>query len=369
MSMSALASRLYHWERWAWLAALVGLLLVGVAFWVSGTDTFKSYWFAWVFWTGLGLGGLSMLMLHRLTPGRWNHFTRMPAEAATHTLPWMALLLLPVAFGMETIFPWPRPGYFDGLEMPHKAAFYQVSAFWWRNICYMLIFVLLARRMRRGHGRRGGAIGVILFGIILLFASTDWIMSLDPKWYSSMFVVIALVSQFLSALAFFILLIGLFARSEGYRAELSPQHLHDLGNMLLAFVTFWMYVTFSQFMLIWSADLPHEIVWYEHRGHGGWQWVAAAIVLVQFAIPFALLLSRARKRHHRRLWPIAAIVWVAGILYIYWLIRPNYHPEGLSISWLDPLLFLAIGAFWIALFLNQLRKEPLMLTRTKPAHA
>jgi hypothetical protein len=202
--------------------------------------------------------------------------------------------------------------------------------------------------------------GIIAYVLCMNFASIDWVMSLDPKWFSTIFVEIFIVGHFLSALALVTALLALFARDPALGEAIPAKAFHDLGNMLLAFVIFWTYVTFSQFLIIWSGNLPKEIGWYLDRSRGGWQWFAGVLAVCQFFLPFALLLSRAAKRNGQRLAGIALGIFLANILAVFWLIAPSFHPQGFFVHWLDFAELIALGGFWFALFFNYLKQQPLL---------
>jgi hypothetical protein len=191
------------------------------------------------------------------------------------------------------------------------------------------------------------------------FASTDWVMSLNPQWYSTIFVEVFAVGQFLSALA---LVTALLAFLEASRAAdpIPTKIFHDLGNMLLSFVIFWAYVAFAQFLIIWSGNLPKEISWYLDRSRGGWQWFALALLILAFLLPFALLLSRATKQNRRRLATISISIVIANVLIDFWFVAPTFHPTGIHVHWLDLAELLALGGFWFALFFYYLKQQSLL---------
>jgi hypothetical protein len=202
--------------------------------------------------------------------------------------------------------------------------------------------------------------GLVLYVLCMNFASTDWVMSLEPEWYSTIFVVIFMAGQFLSALALMTALLAVFSGHGSLAESLPTKVFHDLGKMLLAFVIFWIYVSFSQFLVIWSGNLPKEISWYLHRSAGGWQWVALVLMLSQFFIPFALLLSRAAKRQKFRLAMIAVLIVVASVLNIFWLVAPSFHPTRCSVHWMDLAELLALGGIWSFTFIFFLKRRPLL---------
>jgi hypothetical protein len=351
----ALQDRFAKWQRNAWIIGAVGfvLWLIGILF--ARHTAFQSYWFAWVYWSGLGFGALSILLTHLLSGGAWGEAVRPSIKAATLTIPLMALLIIPVFFSMGDVFPWANP---HGLteSAPHKRAYLTVPWFIVRAVLYFVILGFLAKLLRervdtpaeRTVGPASGA-GIVTYGLCMLFASTDWVMSLEPRWFSTMLVVIVMAWQFLAALALSVIIVTALARA-GF--PVTQKQLHDLGNLLLAFVIFWTYVSFAQFLIIWSGNLPREISWYLARRAGGWQYAVIALAALQFALPFALLLSRARKRHPQRLLPIAVLIFAASVLNVFWLIVPSFRPNGFRVQWLDAVAFVAIGGLWVGTLLR-----------------
>lgn len=349
--------------RWiAWIVAAFGGLFLLVGYFIARPQFFRAYWMAWVFWGGISLGAVAMLMMQALTGGRWSALLRRPVEAAASTLPLVPFLMLPAAFGFEEIFPWAAPGYFAGHARPHHQAYLTETWFWLRAAVYFVLLIPFAffvrtytraAELQPAGGNRSillalGGVGAVVYVICINFASTDWVMSLEPDWHSTIFAIIFMVSQFLSALALCSVIPLLSPTIK------EPALLRDIGNLLLAFVVFWAYVSFSQFLIIWSGNLPREISWYVHRRDGGWPVVALLLGLGQFLLPFALLLSRATKHRPRLLASIAGFILAANALHIYWLIAPSYHPQSAAPHWLDVFAFITVGGIWMASYFRKL---------------
>jgi hypothetical protein len=372
----ALPSQLQQAGRKALLAALAAsaLCLVGIFF--NRPQFFQSWLVAWVFFAGLSFGALVIVMMQALTGGAWGLAIRRLCEAAMMTLPLVGLLFLPVILGAHDLFSWSRPGAFSThAQWQHKHAYLNLPFFSARACFYFVTLSALAFLLRRlsvaqdkGADRTlcskwisrlsGG--GLVFYVLCMNFASTDWVMSLEPDWYSTIFVVILMSGQFLSALALMTALLALLAGREPFAAMITAKHFHDLGNLLLAFVIFWIYVSFSQFLIIWSGNLPKEISWYLHRSTGGWKWVALFLMFFQFLAPLSLLLLRAAKRKRERLGAIAAMILLANVVNVYWLVAPAFHPRGVHIHWLDFAALIAVGGFWTAMFLFFLARQPLL---------
>jgi hypothetical protein len=348
----------------AWFACALGALFLLVGYFVARPAFFRAWWMAWIFWGGISLGAFALLCLQALTGGHWSALLRRPAQAATQTLPLVALLMLPVAAGLPHIFPWAEPDFFSVHPLPHHQHYLTQGWFCFRAALYFVLLVPLAFLVRaytraaelrpRGSNRALlaalGGVGAVLYVLTMNFASTDWVMSLEPEWSSTIFAIIFMAGQFLSALALSAVVALLTASPEA----LAPALLRDVGNLLLAFVIFWAYVTFSEFLIIWSGNLPREISWYIHRRQAGWPAVVLVLGIAQFVLPFALLLSRAAKHRPRLLASMAGVILAANLLHIYWLIAPAYHPESAAPHWLDCAALLAIGGLWMATFLGKL---------------
>jgi len=204
----------------------------------------------------------------------------------------------------------------------------------------------------------GPGLGLLI--ITITFAAIDWVMSLDPAWSSTIFGLIFVASWSLSALAFGILVMSWLARREPMNAVVRTSHFNDWGNLLMALVMLWMYFAFSQYLIIWSGNLPEETVWYVARKHGGWGVIALGIVILQFAFPFLTLLSRAAKKSPQKLGMLALLILIMRVVDVIWLIEPSFNRERFHLSWMDLAAPIAIGGLWIATFAWQLQKRSLV---------
>jgi hypothetical protein len=202
--------------------------------------------------------------------------------------------------------------------------------------------------------------GLIFWGFSVTFMAIDWVMSLSPHWYSTMFGLLFIAGQGLSAMSFLIAVLVFLSNFRPMSEVLTARHFHDLGKLLLANVMIWAYFSFSQFLIIWAGNLPQEIPWYIERLKGGWQYVALIIVLGHFALPFALLLSRDLKRNFKLLATIALFILSMRLVDVYWQVMPDASKGGLAVSWLDLAAPLGLAGIWLASFLMQLEKRPLM---------
>jgi len=202
--------------------------------------------------------------------------------------------------------------------------------------------------------------GIVLLAFTVTFAVFDWVMSLEPHWFSTIFGMLFLGGQGLGAMAFVIVIAYLLARRADYARVLAPTILNDLGNLLLAFVMIWAYLSFSQMLIIWAGNLPEEIPWYLNRIAGGWNIIAILLAVFYFAVPFFVLLSRRNKRQHRRLATIALGIIVARLLDLFFLIMPEFYKGRLGVHWLDVAAIAGIGGLWITMFLWRLGSQPLL---------
>jgi hypothetical protein len=258
--------------------------------------------------------------------------------------------------------------------LQHKAAYLNVNFFWIRTAVYFAIWIILiffinkwsldqdraAKPSLVNRLQKISGPGILLYVLTLTFASIDWVMSLDPHWFSTIFGFVFVIGQAVLAMAFAIVVVGWLAPHQPLSEVLRTQHFHDLGNLLLAFVMLWAYISLSQFIIIWSGNLPEEITWYVHRLHGGWQWLALGIVMFHFAVPFVLLLSRQTKRRIEILSKVALAMIFMRLVDLFWIVAPNFHPEKLHIHWMDIFAPLGIGGLWVAAFVWQLKGRALL---------
>jgi hypothetical protein len=339
---------------------------------------FHAYLVGYLLWAGIGIGCLGLLMLHHLVGGWWGFVTQRVLESGARTMPVLALLFVPLLFGLASLYQWAQPqAVAASALLQHKAPYLNVPFFVARALLYFLLWggaAQLLSRWSAAQDRTGDPAltrriqllsgpGLALFGFTVTFAAVDWAMSIEPEWFSTLFGAVFLVGQGLGALAFAIVMVGLLADRRPLAAVLSPARFHDLGNLLLAFVMLWAYLAFSQLLIIWSGNLPEEIHWYLHRMHDPWRAFAFFLIGFHFVIPFLLLLSRFTKRHGRILLGVAAGLLGMRALDLFWLITPTFHEHGFDVHWMDPLVPIGLGGLWLAAFFWQLRRQPLL-----PAH-
>ena len=352
-----------------------GLMLCIVGAFFNSEQFFRSYLLAYLFWIGIALGSFALLMLHHLVGGAWGFVIRRLLESATRTFPLMAMLFLPFILGMHDLYIWARLEEVAADEiLQHKSLYLNVPFFLLRTVLYFSIWIGVSyflnrwsreqdRRSDPSPGRRLGMLsgpGLVLYGGTVTFASIDWAMSLEPHWFSAVYGIMFLVGQILATLAFAITVLALLANHEPFSRVLAPNHFHDLGNLMLAFVMLWAYIAFSQYLIIWSGNLPEEIPWYIHRASGGWEWIGLFLFFFHFFLPFLLLLSRRTKRSVRSLGTVAVAMMVVRLVDLFWLVVPAFHQTALRIHWMDLMAPIGVGGIWIAVFVWQLKGRPLL---------
>jgi hypothetical protein len=362
-------------RRRAWIIGVAAFVLLLVGRFLDPTQFYRSYLLGFSLWVGIALGCMGILMLQHLSGGAWGVVVRRILEAGARTLPFMFLLFTPILTGIGRLYPWADATQVASDELlRHKAAYLNPSSFMLRAVAYFAIWSGIAWMLNRWSdeqdrthdpalvdrlGRLSGA-GIALYVLTMTFASVDWLMSLEPHWFSTIYGIFIVMGQTLSAMAFIILVLAVLAGREPLRGKISARHFHDLGKLLFAFVMVWSYFAFSQFLIIWAGNLPEEIPWYLKRLTGGWQWFGLALALLQFAFPFVLLLSAKLKRDPARLAQVAAFLLAMRLVDNAWMIGPAFHPGQLWIHWMDLAAPVAVGGIWLALFLRYLQTKPLL---------
>jgi hypothetical protein len=352
-----------------------GALLSLAGLWSNPTQFFQSYLMGYMLVLGITLGCLALGMIHQLSGGAWGVLIRRPIGAAARVLPVLTVLFLPIAFGMHQLYEWTHADVVAQSEvLQHKQLYLNTPFFLARAAGYFLVWNALSyflnawgleqdrtddpRIARRMEMLSGG--GLVAYGLTISFASFDWLMSLEPHWFSTIYGVLIIGGQGLAAMAFLILVIVWLSRRPPLQGLVVPALLHDLGNLLLAFVMLWAYFSFSQYLIIWSGNLPEEIAWYLHRLQTGWRAVALTLVAFHFVVPFCLLLSRTVKREGLLVVQVAALILLARLVDLFWLIAPEFHRDGISVSWLDIVLPLTLGSIWLGCFVWQLRGRAIL---------
>ncbi len=363
-------------QKRALIVGVVFMVLLAAGALMNRQQFFRSYLVAFIFWAGIALGSLALLMLQHLTGGGWGLVIRRVLEAAVRTIPIVALMFIPIIIGAHDLYPWTHHEEMSKTPaLAQKARLYlNLPFFVGRAVLYFAIWGLFAylltkwsseqdRTANRSYSKRmqmlsGPGIGV--FVLTVTFASVDWAMSLNPEWFSTIYGLLFVAAWALSALAFVIAVMAFLVRREPLSRVVRPNHFQDLGKLMLAFVMLWAYFSFSQFLIVWSGNLPEEIQWYLPRVRGGWGAIALTVVVFHFAFPFMLLLSASLKRNAGKLMILAVLILVMRLIDFFWMIAPEFSHEGFHVSWMDFVAPLAVGGIWLAAFFWQLAKRPLM---------
>jgi hypothetical protein len=372
---SKLRSDLKQWRTRALGLGILGAVVLAIGLFVNPFQFYRSYLWSYMFIVGLSLGSLGWLMLQYLTGGAWGVVIRRSCEAAARTLPLVMLLFLPIVIGIPNLYEWSHAAKVAADPvLLHKRPYLNVPFFLIRAAVYFAGWNFLAwffNRWSDREDREGGVAphnkmaavagpGLLFLGFTVTFMAVDWILSLDPHWFSTMFGLLFIAGHALTAIAFLITLMVLLHKREPMSEVLTPRHLHDLGKLLLTLVMVWAYFSFSQFLIIWAGNLPDEIPWYIERLRGGWQYIGLMLVICHFALPFALLLSRDLKRDFKLLASIAVFVLFMRLVDLYWLVAPDFTKGRFSLSWMDIAAPVGLIGLWLAYFLTQLEKRPLI---------
>jgi len=373
-----LSERFSRIQRAALAVGVIGLGLCVVQLFQNPAVFFQSYLFAFLFWNGLVVGSLGIMLMHNVTGGNWGTVIRRIVEACSRLLPLSVVLLLPVIIGLvgwHELYNWSRPEFVaHDKTVQMKAAWLNIPFWVGRTAFYFLIWIFWAWRLNRMSAeqdrtadpgiqtrmRQFSAPGLLIFTITATFAYVDWIMSLEPQWFSTMFGAMFLVAQMLEAFAFAVVLLYLLSGRRPFQGAVKTQHYWDLGNLLLAFTMLWAYLSFSQFLIIWSGNLPKEIPWYIRRFSGGWGVIGVFVALFHFGLPFFILLMRFVKKNPRMLYVVALWLFAVRIVDIYWIVIPGLRQRGYVFEWSDVAAPVGVGGIWIAAFLWQFRKRPLL---------
>ena len=370
-----LAGRFDRIQRRAFVLGIAALVLAALDGIRAPEQFFRSYLLAFVFWLGFPLGCAAFLMVHHLTGGFWGLPIRRPLEAGTRTLPLITALVLPLLLGLTRLYSWTNPNLVAADDvLKSKQLYLNLPFFLIRNVIYFAVWWALIRGLNRWsdeQDRTGdprialrlenmSGPGLVLYGLTVTFFSIDWIMSLEPHWFSTIFGMIFMVLQVLSALALAVFVAGFLSQYEPMASVITSDRFNDLGNLVLTFVMLWAYLSFSQFLVIWAGDLINEIPWYLTRSRGGWAMIALLLIFLSFAIPFFLLLMRPIKRRVETLSALCGALILITFVDVYWMVVPAFEKAGPRFYLLDFLLPVGIGGIWVGAFVAQLKSRPLL---------
>lgn len=362
-------------QRWALIAGVVGLVLCVVGATLNSTQFFQSYLWAYLFWFGIAMGTFGIMMIQHVSGGRWGMAIRRLLEAGAMTIPLMAVLFIPILLGIPTLYEWSHADVVQhDAVLAGKQIYLNVGFFIGRAVFYFAVWILMSFLLNRWsvdqdrtenpklprRFRLLSAPGLVIYMLTMTFAVFDWAMSLEPHWFSTIYGAMFVMGQAVSSLSFVIVIAVLLRNRQPLAARLNADLFNDLGNLLLAFTMLWAYMSFSQFLIIWSGDLPEEVTWYLHRSAGGWMTIATLLIVVHFFAPFFLLLIRNNKRRPQLLIGIALLLLVMHLINIFWLVIPAFYQTGIHASWMDLAAPIGIGGIWIAAYIWCLQRKPLL---------
>jgi hypothetical protein len=353
---------------------LIGWAGTATAFALQREQFYFSYLVAFLFFVSIGLGALFFVMISHLSGSVWSVTVRRLMETVMRTIPLGMLLFVPLLFGLPVLYEWARPEAAHDPTLIQKLSYLNEHSFVQRGfiaIGVWSLFALILYRTSRAQDQAGGialtkravkwsAPGVLVLFLSASMAAFDWIMSLNPHWWSTMFGVYYLSG---SAVAFMAVLICicLGLRSAGYlRHSITEEHYHDLGKWLFALTVFWAYIAFSQYMLIWYGNLPEETFYFKYRLVGSWFYFRPLLIFGNFFIPFFILISRRSKRNYKLLAWMAGWLLLMHLADLHWQVMPVFHKTGFSPSWVDVAALVAIGGSYSLLFWSGLREKPLI---------
>jgi hypothetical protein len=360
----------------------IGLIFVVISLLLAvfrPDEFFRAYLLGYMAWLGVTLGSMAILMIRHLTGGGWGMVIRRILGAAMRCLPLMALLFVPILFGLPRLYVWARP--LDSIADKHfrehlqdiTRTYLTVHGFILRAAIYLAIWNLLSFLLTkwsreqdnpplRDNSSRFKAVsgpGLILYAFTISFAAIDWIMSIDPSWISTIYGLLILIGELLSAMCFAVVVERILVNYKPMSELLKPNFVHDHGKWMLTFTMVWAYFSFSQWLIIWAGNLPEEITWYMRRLNGGWGFVGLFLVVFQFAVPFVFLLSRPFKQDVRRLVWLAVWIMLMRYLDLFWIIEPNFA-KTFSLTAADIAVPVAMGGIWLAYFFHNLNSLPLL---------
>ena len=338
---------------------------------------YKGYLFAWLFFLGMSLGAMTAVMVHHLVGGEWGALVRRFGEAAANVLPLLFVLFVPILIGLHRLYPWADPNIHNAV-VGHKQAYLNPGFFIGRYVVYFAVWILTAwllRKLSLQHDRTASrrtahslrvvsAAGLVAYFVTMSLAAVDWIMSLEPGWYSTIFGLLVCVGQAVIGTAMLIIMLELMSGEPPFAARVQPRHFNDLATLLITAVILWAYHAFSQLLVTWMGNIQGEISWYVKRSYGPWRVMSGLPIFVGFLAPFMLLLQRGIKKRGKAMLWICCGLLVMQLLNTYWMIAPSGSEPYPELDWLNVVVsvvaLVGIGGLWIAAFFWLLDGPPLM---------
>jgi hypothetical protein len=364
-----------NFGRLALIVGIAGLALSLLGYFIDSKQFFHSYLVAFFFWISIALGGLFFTMLHHLVGARWSVVLRRISENLMTAAPLMIIFFVPILFGFHDLYHWSHKDAVTGDSLLlGKSGYLNVPFYIIRALVYFIIWAVLARvlfktsvKQDAGHKnsllrklRITSAPGMILFALSITFAAFDWLMSLDPHWYSTIFGVYVFSGALVAMLSFMTFVV-LRLRTKGALTEtITVEHYHDLGKLMFAFIIFWGYMAFSQYFLIWYGNIPEETVWFLHRWDNSWKFASLILLFGHFVIPFFILFPRTPKRNPAVLKFTAIWILIMHLVDLHWMVLPNLYQHGIHPSWIDLATLIGIGGIFLWFFWRRMASGPLV---------
>lgn len=358
------------------IAGAIGIVATVAGYFVDHHQVFFSYLTSFVFFTGIGLASIAMVMFHHITRSSWGVVVRRIPEAFASNLWIWALAIIPILLGIHELYHWSHADVVASDKiLKGKSAYLNTPFFIIRQVIYFSIWGFLGHRLHKASVelektgdwgittlmRKISAPGILLFALSVAFASFDWLMSLDPHWFSTMFGVYFFAISFQSFWPVMILTVFFLQRRGILKNTIGQVHIYDLGAWFFAFTIFYAYIAFSQFLLIYYANLPEETLWFYHRLEGGYQYIAYGLLIFRFALPFFTLLNRSAKYNRTILAVVSGIVLTIHFAELFWIIMPALpDSHGLSFSWMDITAFVGLGGIFFGLFFKKFQQHSLI---------
>jgi hypothetical protein len=362
--------------RNAMIVGALFLVITAAGWFMDSPQFFSSYLVAYIFWLTFALGGLFFTLVNHLFGSQWNIVMRRFTEATMYSFPLLAILFIPILFGMHDLYHWTHEDVVakDAI-LTAKAGYLNITFFTIRAVVYFTIWFFISRTLYNLSLKQDknpddkiilrmkqiSAPGMILYALTSTFAAFDWLMSLEPHWFSTIYGLYVFAGSFLAVLCF-VILFGLNLRKKGYLTDIfTVEHYHDLAKLVFSFIVFWGYMSFSQYFLIWYANIPEETIWYLVRWENGWYVISLIIIFGHFVFPFLGLLLRAAKRSFA--WLKFLAIWILVMHYIdmFWLIKPALsHGHGPHFNWMDFTALIGIGGLFIWNFWNNFTSNPIL---------
>ena len=363
----------------------IALIVWAAGLYFNTEQALRSWLLGFIFWGGIGMGSLGVLMLQYLTGGAWGVVIRRVLEAGTRTFPVIVLMFIPLAIGVYThsFYEWTRLPHTD--HAIEARGIYLLPWFWIvRSVIYFVLLGIMvyllnkwsaeqdrtetveeSRLVLEKASRFSGPV-LVIYALIVTFMAVDWVMTLDPHWFSTIWGLLFVAGWALSCLCFVVAIIAYLSDKAPMNGVLGKRHFHDLGKLMLALVMVWAYFNFSQFLIIWSGNLPEETGWLLTRMKGGWGYIGVALIVFHFAFPFLVLLQQDFKRKAKWLATLAVFILIMRLVDMFYLIGPSTRVTGgmtpgvFYVSWMDVVAPVAVGGIWLWWFFGELLKRPMV---------